>query len=263
MSSSNLSAGRLTVTDLRAAYGRTEVLHGVSIHADPGECVAVIGRNGAGKSTLLNAIAGSVKVTGGSIVLDDQELGKLKTYERVKLGLSSTMEGHRVFLRQSVRDNLEIAGYLNRHSREVVQDQIQQVCGLFPILAERWNQQAGALSGGQQQMLAIAQSLMTRPSLLLLDEPSAGLAPLLAAELFESLLRLVAEGTLTVVIDEQAESEVLRVATRGYVLNLGQVVTEASASTLMNDPDVADAYIGRMVQGIRKGITNMGTENHG
>jgi branched-chain amino acid transport system ATP-binding protein len=238
-------AAELIVRDLRAGYGRTEVLHGVSVRAEPGECVTVLGRNGAGKSTLLNAIAGFVHVSGGSVELAGRDITRVKPHSRVGLGLSSTMEGHRVFHMQTVRDNLEIAAYGGGYGRSDKAREMSRVCELFPILAERFSQRASTLSGGQQQMLAIGQALMTRPSVLILDEPSAGLAPILVSDLFSSLSELAAERELTIVIVEQMVTEVLRISDRGYVLNLGEVVTEGSAHDLARDPAVIRAYIGQ------------------
>lgn len=245
MSLDGASAAHLQVRELRAAYGRTEVLHGVSIRAEPGECVAIVGRNGAGKSTLLSAIAGTVRVTGGSVTVGGAELSGLKPYQRVRLGLGSTMEGHRVFAQLTVEDNLIIAGRAGGRDKAEFGTDLCQVVELFPVLAEKAKRKAGTLSGGQQQMLAVGQALMTRPSVLLLDEPSAGLAPLLVTELFDALRRLLAREDLTVVIVEQAVSEVLRIVSRGYVLNLGSVAMEGTADELATDPEVASTYVGR------------------
>ncbi len=256
MSRQATGPGRLEVTDARACYDRTEVLHGVSIHAEPGECVAIVGRNGAGKSTLLNAIAGSVRLTRGSIRLGESDITRLKPHLRVRRGLGSTMQGHRVFQMQTVLDNLQIAGQGVGRKRSEVSPDIDRVYELFPILAERSGQKASTLSGGQQQMLAIAQTLMTRPSVLLLDEPSAGLAPLLVAELFRSLTRLTVENDLTILIVEQVVSDVLRIANRGYVLNLGEITLEGSSSELATNPEVLDTYIGRTTSATIKGEPN-------
>lgn len=249
-------AGRLEIRDVRAGYGGTEILHGVSLYAEPGECVAIVGRNGAGKSTLLNAIAGTVRVTGGAMRLGDVDLLNLKPHERVRRGLGSTMEGHRVFASMTVADNLAIAGRAGGRSPITFDADMERVLELFPILSDRADRKAATLSGGQQQMLAISQALMTRPSVILLDEPSAGLAPLLVTELFAGLQALLDSQDLTVVIVEQAVSQVLRIATRGYVLNLGSVVLEASASELANDPEVASTYVGRQHRdtGERNGV---------
>ncbi len=247
MSRPRRPAAALEVDDLRAGYDRTEVLHGVSLQAGAGECIAIIGRNGAGKSTLLSAIAGFVRVSGGRVVLDQRDVTKIKGHARVRLGLASSMEGHRVFHPLSVKDNLEVAAFGGRIKGSEMRDEMSRVFDLFPILAQRSSQKAGTLSGGQQQMLAIAQSLMTRPSLLLLDEPSAGLAPKLVDELFAGLSRLATDRTLTLVIVEQVVADVLRIADRGYVLNLGQVAMQANASDLACDPEVVRAYIGQGV----------------
>lgn len=256
MSGDATGPARLEVRDARACYERTEVLHGVSIHADPGECVAIVGRNGAGKSTLLNAIAGSVRLTGGSVQLGDRDISRLKPHLRVRRGLGCTMQGHRVFQMQTVLDNLRIAGQGVGRRRLEISPDIDRVCELFPVLAERSAQKASTLSGGQQQMLAIAQTLMTRPSVLLLDEPSAGLAPLLIAELFRSLSKLTVENDLTIVIVEQVVSDVLRIANRGYVLNLGEITLEGSSNELATNPEVLDTYIGRATSATAKGDTN-------
>jgi branched-chain amino acid transport system ATP-binding protein len=233
----------LLVEDLRVAYGRTEVLHGVSISAAAGECVAVIGRNGAGKSSLLNAIAGVATMTGGSVRLDGHDITKLKPHQRVSRGLSLTMEQRRIFRLQSVTDNLEVAAVVAGARRPSLADEIDRVYTLFPVLKTKAKRPASTLSGGEQQMLAIAQSLMSRPSVLLLDEPSAGLAPKLVGEVFDTLALLRQEG-LTIVVVEQVVSEALRLASRGYVLNLGEVVLEGLSADLAVDPEVARVYLG-------------------
>jgi branched-chain amino acid transport system ATP-binding protein len=233
----------LLVQDLRVAYGRTEVLHGVSISASAGECVAVIGRNGAGKSSLLNAIAGVATMTGGSVSIDGQDISRLKPHQRVGRGLSLTMEQRRIFRLQSVTDNLLVAAVVAGARRPSLAGEIDRVYALFPVLKNKAKRPASTLSGGEQQMLAIAQSLMSRPSVLMLDEPSAGLAPKLVGEVFDTLALLNREG-LTIVVVEQVVSEALRIASRGYVLNLGNVVLEGPSAELAANPEIARVYLG-------------------
>jgi branched-chain amino acid transport system ATP-binding protein len=225
------------------AYGRTEVLHGVSISVPAGECVAVIGRNGAGKSSLLNAIAGVATTTRGQVRMDGQDITRLRPDQRVSRGLSLTMEQRRIFRLQSVTDNLRVAAFVAGARRPSLPDEIDRVYTLFPVLKTKARRAASTLSGGEQQMLAIAQSLMSRPSVLMLDEPSAGLAPKLVGQVFDTLALLSSEG-LTIVIVEQVVAEALRIASRGYVLNLGEVVLEGSSADLAADPEVARVYLG-------------------
>jgi len=236
----------LRVRSLRAGFGGVEVLKGVSLHVDPGEIVAIVGANGAGKSTLLNAVAGLVKPWSGSVALEGREIAGEAAEQIAGRGCVLVPEGRELFPGLSVRDNVLLGAWLRvrREGRRAVEGDIAEMEGRFPVLAERRHQAAGTLSGGEQQMLAIARALMSRPSLLLLDEPSIGLAPLVVRSLFatEALLR---EAGRTIMLGEQNARAALAVADRGYVMETGQVVLEGTAAELAANRDVQRAYLGK------------------
>jgi branched-chain amino acid transport system ATP-binding protein len=236
----------LRVRSMRAGYGGVEVLKGVSLHVDPGEIVAIVGANGAGKSTLLNAVAGLVKPWSGSVVLGGVEIAGEAAEAVAGRGCVLVPEGRQIFPGLSVRDNLLLGGWLRvrREGRRAVERDIGAMEVLFPVLAERRLQAAGTLSGGEQQMLAIARALMSRPSLLLLDEPSIGLAPLVVRQIFATVAGLRNEGR-TIMLVEQNARAALAVADRGYVMETGQVVLEGTAAELAANRDVQRAYLGK------------------
>jgi len=242
----------LEVSDVSTFYGNIQALREVSLKVDGGEIVSLIGANGAGKTTLLNTISGIVPPRYGRITLDGRETSHLPTESIVGLGISQVPERRQVFGDLSVRDNLTLGAYLRlrRGERQRVEQDVARVYELFPILKERQGQHAGTLSGGEQQMLAIARGLMAEPKVLLLDEPSLGLAPLLVQEIFNVLGRLRASGT-TILLVEQNARAALEISDRAYVLETGSVVLSGAAQDLIMNEEVQKAYLGR-VQSQRK-----------
>ena len=232
----------LTVEGLDVYYGAVHALKGVSIEARDGEIVTLIGANGAGKTTLLRALSGVVPSRAGRITFDGRDLTKLPPHRIVALGISQSPEGRMVFANLSVEDNLELGAY-RRNDRAEIRADRDAIYHLFPRLLERRRQSAGTLSGGEQQMLAIARALMSRPKLLLLDEPSLGLAPLLVREIFRTIAEINARG-VTVLLVEQNAHMALSIAGRGYVLETGRVQIEDRAAQLLQNEDVKKAYLG-------------------
>lgn len=232
----------LELDKLRAGYGAVEVLHEVSLHVNQGEIVSILGANGAGKTTTMHTISGLAKVMGGSIRLRGEEISTLPSYEIVTRGLTQSPEGRRVFTSLTVLENLNLGAFTIK-DKELIQSTLEWIYELFPRLFERRTQLAGTLSGGEQQMLAIGRALMGQPSLLLLDEPSLGLAPLLVKAIFETV-RKVNEKGVTVLIVEQNARAALKIATRGYVMEMGRIVMEDSAENLLANPKVQQAYLG-------------------
>lgn len=232
----------LEVTDLVAGYGPIRALDGVSLTIEESELVAIIGANGAGKTTLLMAISGVVPPRGGRISFAGRPLAGLRPHEIMRLGVGHSPEGRRIFPRLSVRENLELGGFMQTDRDRLARD-IDEACGLFPVLGNRMHQLGGTLSGGEQQMLAIARALVGRPRLLLLDEPSLGLAPLIVARIFDVIAGLTARGIAVVLVEQNARAA-LRLATRGYVLETGRVTLTGSGPDLAADPRVRDAYLG-------------------
>ncbi|MQA25962.1 MAG: ATP-binding cassette domain-containing protein [Micromonosporaceae bacterium] len=235
------SPGTLEVRDLVAGYGQIEALHGVSLHVEGGEAVALVGANGAGKTTLLSAIAGLVPARRGAILLDGQDITRWPTERRVRHGVALVPEGRRVFAGLTVEENLMLGAYARR-GRDVASRKTQ-VLDLFPKLAARRRQHAGTLSGGEQQMLAIGRALMGAPRVLLLDEPSLGLAPLAVAEVVAALAKLVERG-VTILLVEQNAHAAFEVAKRGYLLDRGEVAVAGTTEELADDPKVQAAYLG-------------------
>ena len=233
----------LEVRGLRGRYGPVEVLHGLDLEVAAGELVALVGANGAGKTTLLHLLSGLLRPSGGSIRFAGQDLGRLPPHRIVAAGLCQVPEGRQVFAPLSVADNLRLGGYPQRHDPAWLAAQEARIYELFPILAERRHQLAGTLSGGQQQMLALGRALLGRPRLLLLDEPSMGLAPLLVAEIFRVVGELNRQG-VTILLVEQNARAALGIAHRGYVLETGRVVLAAPAATLLADTGIQRAYLG-------------------
>jgi branched-chain amino acid transport system ATP-binding protein len=236
----------LRVRNLRAGYDGLEVLHGVSLHVDRGEIVTIIGANGAGKSTLLNAIAGVVRAGSGSALFDGTSIALLPAEAVAARGCVLVPEGRQLFAELSVHENLLLGGYVRarREGRRALEQDIRQITSLFPVLASRREQQAGTLSGGEQQMLALARALMMKPSLLMLDEPSIGLAPLVVKEIFGIIASLRRQGR-TVLLVEQNARAALGVADRGYVMETGRIMVEGTAEELGGNHDVRRAYLGR------------------
>ncbi len=236
----------LEVTDLTVAYGAIQALKGVSLKIRQGSVVCLIGANGAGKTTLLRAISGLLPVQRGRIRLEDRDITGLAAEAVVRLGVSHVPEGRQNFASLTVRDNLLVGAYpvYRRARRAAVQGSMESVFRLFPILRQRERQLAGSLSGGEQQMLAIGRVLMARPRLVLLDEPSMGLAPVLVREILGQIQRLPAEGT-TVLLVEQNARAALRIADYGYVVENGRVTLEGRAQTLIENEEVKRAYLGR------------------
>ncbi|WP_299438799.1 ABC transporter ATP-binding protein [uncultured Rhodospira sp.] len=231
----------LDIHGLSTHYGRIQALHGIDLTIGEGELVALVGANGAGKTTLLRCLSGVQPATAGRIVLDGEDITRLPPHARVERGLCQVPEGRQVFGPMSVEDNLRLGAY-RRRGRSVTED-LERMYTRFPVLKERRRQPAGTLSGGQQQMLALSRALMARPRLLLLDEPSMGLAPLLVAEIIDSIAALKDRGT-TVFLVEQNAHAALRIADRGYVLETGAVVLSDTGAALLDNARVKSAYLG-------------------
>jgi branched-chain amino acid transport system ATP-binding protein len=231
----------LELRGVEAAYGSIQILHGVSLHVDPGEVVAVIGPNGAGKSTTFKAIMGFLVHLGGEITFDGRPLVGQRPDRVLGLGLGYVPQGRVVFGQMTVLENLEMGAY-TRNDRAIAED-MERIFGVFPRLKERRSQVAGTLSGGEQQMLAIGRALMARPRLLLLDEPSMGLAPVLVEQIFETVQTINRQG-VTILLVEQNAAMALAIAQRGYVLETGAVALRGAASELAGNPEVRRAYLG-------------------
>jgi branched-chain amino acid transport system ATP-binding protein len=232
----------LELTDLVVRYGKTQALHGVSLSVQPGEIVAMIGANGAGKSTTLRAISGLLKATSGGIRLDGASIANLAADRIVGLGIAHCPEERHIWPAMTVHENLQVGAFLVK-SRPLLEERIEQAFMRFPRLRERRGQLAGTLSGGEQQMLAIARALMTEPRLLLLDEPSLGLSPLMADEVFDVVREINARG-VTVLLVEQNVHNALALATRAYVFETGRVSATGDADSLLDDPELLSAYLG-------------------
>ena len=231
----------LTVDGLHSRYGRIEVLHGLDLRVDSGEIVTVVGANGAGKTTLLKCLAGVQPVAQGSVGFRGEDLTRLPAYRRVARGLSLSPEGRQIFTNLTVEENLRLGAYLYADDR--VERDMGDAFAMFPILKEKRNLIAGGLSGGQQQMLAMARALMGRPVCLLLDEPSMGLAPIIVAQIFDVVKSLKALN-VTVLLVEQNAFGALSIADRGYVMETGRIVMEGSAQELIADPRIRETYLG-------------------
>lgn len=236
----------LAVSGLSAAYGAVAVLHEVSLEVRPGEIVCVIGGNGAGKTTLLKSIAGVLRPASGRVVASGRDIGGRPSWWVARHGIALVPEGRGIFADQSVRDNLMLGTLARSSGRDAIaiRADLERALALFPALAEKLELPAGALSGGQQQMLAVARGLMARPRVLLLDEPSLGLAPILVREIFAALERLRTQGG-TVLLVEQMAAQALALADRAYVLERGRITLEGAAGEVRSNPAVIDAYLGR------------------
>lgn len=231
----------LEVSDLRIGYGQAEVVHGVSLNVRQGECVALIGPNGAGKSTILKTVCGLMSPLAGSITLDGRSIAGLPGHTIAGLGISMCPEGRQVFPEMTVMENLRLGAYTRR--RSAIKDDLDEMMTLFPRLRERATQYAGTLSGGEQEMVAIARALMARPKLCIFDEPSLGIAPRVVDEIEQTLLAIKARG-VTILLVEQSVSMALRVADRGYVIEAGLIVLEGSSAELAGNKNVQNAYLG-------------------
>ncbi|MBR4528952.1 MAG: ABC transporter ATP-binding protein [Lachnospiraceae bacterium] len=232
----------LKITDLKVSYGMIEAIKGISFEVNDGEIVTLIGANGAGKTTTMHAISGLLKPRAGSIELDGQELTKLAPHKIVSMGLAQVPEGRRVFAQQTVEENLTLGAYTRKDKPGIAAD-MEEVFALFPRLKERRRQMAGTLSGGEQQMLAMGRALMAKPSILLMDEPSMGLSPLLVSEIFHIIEEINSKGT-TILLVEQNAKRALAIADRAYVLETGLITLAGTGEELANDERVKKAYLG-------------------
>jgi branched-chain amino acid transport system ATP-binding protein len=230
----------LELQDVHVKYGAVEALKGITLDVNEGEIVTLLGANGAGKTTTLRTISGLLRPSAGRVVFEGSPIDELPAHEVLGIGIGHVPEGRRVFPRMSVQENLEMGAYQRKGGNKQVMD---RVFDLFPVLAERKSQDGGTLSGGEQQMLAIGRALMSRPRLLLLDEPSMGLAPLIVAKIFQIIAEINADGT-TVLLVEQNAAQALKLAARGYVLETGSIVMSDDAATLLSDDRVRAAYLG-------------------
>lgn len=233
----------LKVENLNVYYGSIHAIKNLSLHVDEGEIVTMIGANGAGKTTTMHTISGLLKSRSGSITYNGNLISRMDAYKIVTLGLAQCPEGRRVFSGLTVHENLELGAYSRKDGRAAVQQDFDMVFDLLPRLKERQNQLAGTLSGGEQQMLAMGRALMSKPKMLLLDEPSMGLSPLLVKEIFRTIRR-VNESGVTVLLVEQNAKMALNIANRGYVIETGNITMEGKASDLADDPKVKQAYLG-------------------
>ncbi|HYE63418.1 MAG TPA: ABC transporter ATP-binding protein [Phycisphaerales bacterium] len=232
----------LAVKDLRVNYGAIRALHGVTLRVERGEIVTLIGCNGAGKSTTLRAISGLVKPSGGEVEYEGRSLARLAPHEIVRLGIAQSPEGRGIFANMTVEENLELGAFARKDTANIAKDR-EHALSLFPRLKERYKQSAGTLSGGEQQMLAMARALLARPKLLLLDEPSLGLAPQVVQTIFRIIREINKEGT-TILLVEQNANQALKVAHRAYVLEVGKIAMEGKAAELAASDAVRKAYLG-------------------
>ena len=232
----------LRLDDVNVYYGAIHALKGISLNVEKGEIVTLIGSNGAGKTTTLKTISGVLKPKTGKVIFEDKEINKKNASDIVGLGISHVPEGRRVFAKMSIMENLEMGAYLRKDKAEIKRD-YEKVFGIFPRLLERKSQMAGTLSGGEQQMLAIGRALMARPELLILDEPSMGLAPLIVKQIFSIIKEINEEGT-TILLVEQNAAMALKIAHRAYVIQNGTIKMEGKAQELLNDDNVRSTYLG-------------------
>ena len=232
----------LELRDLHVHYGNIEVLHGINVYVEEGEIVTILGANGAGKSTTLMSISGLVHPSSGGIWFEGKPLHTLPSHEVVRLGITQAPEGRRIFGTLTVQENLEL-GAFTRNDSKAARETLHWIFDLFPRLLERQKQLAGTLSGGEQQMLAIGRALMSRPRVLLLDEPSLGLSPIMVRAILDTA-RAINQAGVTIVLVEQNARAALKIATRGYVMELGRMVMENTAQNLLNDPEVQNSYLG-------------------
>lgn len=234
---------RLEINDIHVHYGKIEAIKGISVVVNEGEIVTLIGANGAGKTTTLKTISGLRPLSSGTITFDGRDISKMAAHDRVRLGISQAPEGRGIFSGMTVLENLEMGKYHLKMRKSEIATDLERIYGLFPRLKERAGQAGGTLSGGEQQMLAIGRALMARPKVLLLDEPSMGLAPQMIANIFRIITQINKQG-VTILLVEQNAQQALSRAHRAYVLETGSVTKEAKASDLLNDPHVKAAYLG-------------------
>ena len=234
----------LELDDVHSYYGHIQALRGISLTVEEGEVVTLIGSNGAGKTTTLRSIHGVLPPRKGKILFAGEEIQGLPAHDMISRGIAQSPEGRKIFRRMTVRENLEMGAY-HRNDSTSVREDMDRVFELFPRLNERIKQEAGTMSGGEQQMLAIGRALISRPKLLLLDEPSMGLAPVLVERIFQTIQEINEQGT-TILLVEQNANVALEIATRGYVLESGSIVNSASAEKLREDPKVREAYLGEI-----------------
>jgi branched-chain amino acid transport system ATP-binding protein len=234
----------LELDNVHSFYGHIQALRGISLTVDEGEVVTLIGSNGAGKTTTLRSIHGVLPPREGKIIFAGEEIQGLPAHDMISKGISQSPEGRKIFRRMTVRENLEMGAY-HRNDNTTIREDMDRVFELFPRLQERVKQEAGTMSGGEQQMLAIGRAIMSRPTLLLLDEPSMGLAPVLVERIFQTIQEINQQGT-TILLVEQNANVALEIATRGYVLETGSIVNSASAEKLREDPKVREAYLGEI-----------------
>lgn len=232
----------LEVKDLEVYYGVIQAIKGISFHVDEGEVIALIGANGAGKTTTLQTVTGMLNPKAGSILFEGTELTKVPGHKIVSMGMAHVPEGRRVFAQLSVLENLKLGAYTRKDKNEI-EESLKRVYRSFPRLEERKSQLAGTLSGGEQQMLAMGRALMSKPKMILMDEPSMGLSPIFVEEIFKIIKEISAEGT-TVLLVEQNAKKALSIADRAYVLETGNIVLEGDAKVLMNDESIKKAYLG-------------------
>ncbi|MBN1648487.1 MAG: ABC transporter ATP-binding protein [Spirochaetales bacterium] len=243
----------LKIRNLEAGYGQLRVLKNLSLHISAGEVVTIIGANGAGKTTLLKTIVGLIQAHSGEILFNDTILGKTGTEKIAAMGCVLVPEGRQLFAPLTVEENLRLGGYLywKKDRKKESEETIAEIFHMFPVIGARRSQLAGTLSGGEQQMLAIGRALMTRPKLLMMDEPSMGIAPIIVKEIFRTITMLSEKG-MTILLVEQNARAALRVAQRGYVIETGQIVLEGSSEELLNNRDVQRAYLGKEYKSINE-----------
>ena len=231
----------LEVDDIKTFYGNIQALKGISLTVEEGECVTLIGSNGAGKSTTLRSVSGLTPARAGTVMFEGRDITRTAPQDIVRLGISQSPEGRKCFPRMTVRENLDMGAYLRRDKK--INEDLDRVFELFPRLQERERQKAGTMSGGEQQMLAIGRALMARPRLLLLDEPSMGISPILTERIYDTIAEINRQGT-TILLVEQNANFALGVSQRGYVLETGKVVLSNESAALKEDPEVQKAYLG-------------------
>ena len=232
----------LKVEDINVFYGKIHAIHDLSFHVKEGEIVTLIGANGAGKTTILKTISGILTPSSGIVKFRDENMASIPAHQIIDMGMAHVPEGRRVFSKMSVLENLEMGAFIRKDQREIKED-LEMVFSRFPRLKERMKQAAGTLSGGEQQMLAMGRALMSRPKIILMDEPSMGLAPILVDEIFK-IIRDVNDAGTTVLLVEQNANKALKIADRGYVLETGSIIAEGKASDLLEDQAVKEAYLG-------------------
>ena len=232
----------LEIRDLEVYYGMIQAIKGISFEVNQGEVIALIGANGAGKTTILHTVTGLIAPKAGSIVFEGQDITKIPAHKIVSMGMAHVPEGRRVFAQLSVYDNLKMGAYTRKDKNEI-EESLEMVYKRFPRLEERKNQMAGTLSGGEQQMLAMGRALMSKPKIILMDEPSLGLSPIFVNEIFDIIQEVSASGT-TVLLVEQNAKKALSIADRAYVLETGNIALEGDAKVLMNDDSIKKAYLG-------------------